>query len=578
MSELMESFRKLAVPYWKSEEKWKALGLLFAIVVMNIGMVFVLVEINLWIKDFYDVLQSVNKARFGPEILRFCLLAGAYIAQAVYALYLSQMLQIRWRNWLTNKYLKDWLDRTTYYRMHFDGAATDNPDQRISEDLNTYTEQTISLGTNLLSSVVSLISFLGILWMLSGSLPIPIGANTTVTIPGYMVWAALIYSIIGTWLTIRVGNPLVRLNFDQQRFEADFRFSMVRVRENSEPIALYRGEQEERTHLQHRFKRLLDNFWKIMKRQKRLSWVTNSYSQAAVIFPLLMAAPRFFSHQMDLGGLMQTADAFGQVQGSFSFLVSSYATIASWHAVINRLIGFSRTMDRLESTELRPATKCLCTPDRAIRIESFNVALPDGRLVVRDLELDIQAGAHLLITGPSGCGKSTLIRAMAGIWPFCEGTALLPESCKIMFLPQKPYLPLGTLSNALCYPHANGYRQEDFERVLEQCGLAHLIQKLDKDKDWAHVLSIGEQQRLAFSRILLVKPDFVFLDEATASVDEKAEAELYKELQENLPCSAVISVGHRATLVAWHSETLTFGGNANWVRSSLGDQRLGVYA
>ncbi len=577
MSEFIEAFRRLAIPYWKSEDKWRAFALLAVIVAFNLGMVYFLVEINHWYNQFYNVLQTFNKAAFIPAILRFCLLAGAYILLAVYMLYLSQMLQIRWRNWLTDKYLKEWLNHKAYYRINFDGAATDNPDQRISEDINSYISQTINLGTSLLSSVVSLFSFLGILWGLSGSLPIPLGAHSF-KIPGYMVWASLVYAVLGTWLTIRVGYPLVRLNFDQQRYEADFRFSMVRVRENSESIALYGVEGQEQTHLMGRFKSLLENFWKIMKRQKRLSWVTNSYSQAAVIFPLLMAAPRFFSHQMDLGGLMQTADAFGQVQGSFSFLVSSYATIASWHAVINRLIGFSRTMDRLESTELRPATKCLCTPDRAIRIESFNVALPDGRLVVRDLELDIQAGAHLLITGPSGCGKSTLIRAMAGIWPFCEGTALLPESCKIMFLPQKPYLPLGTLSNALCYPHANGYRQEDFERVLEQCGLAHLIQKLDKDKDWAHVLSIGEQQRLAFSRILLVKPDFVFLDEATASVDEKAEAELYKELQENLPCSAVISVGHRATLVAWHSETLTFGGNANWVRSSLGDQRLGVYA
>ncbi len=573
MSELMESFRKLAVPYWKSEEKWKALGLLFAIVVMNIGMVFVLVEINLWIKDFYDVLQSVNKARFGPEILRFCLLAGAYIAQAVYALYLSQMLQIRWRNWLTNKYLKDWLDRTTYYRMHFDGAATDNPDQRISEDLNTYTEQTISLGTNLLSSVVSLISFLGILWMLSGSLLIPIGANTTVTIPGYMVWAALIYSIIGTWLTIRVGNPLVRLNFDQQRFEADFRFSMVRVRENSEPIALYRGEQEERTHLQHRFKRLLDNFWKIMKRQKRLSWVTNSYNQAAIIFPLLMAAPRFFSGQMHLGGLMQTVDAFAAVQGALSYLVSSYTTIAKWHAVINRLVGFSRTMDRLEGSELLPEAQHIFTSEKAIKINSMSVYLPNGETLIRDLDLNIEQATRLLITGPPGCGKSTLIRALAGIWPFCRGTITLPESSTMMFLPQKPYLPLGTLSNALSYPHSNGYRQEDLEGVLEQCGLAYLAASLQNEEEWSHALSPGEQQRLAFSKILLVKPDFLFLDEATASVDEQSEASLYELLRKYLPNSAVVSVGHRSTLLAWHSDRLVFDGSAR-VKSDRHQDRL----
>ncbi len=576
MSEFIEAFRKLAMPYWKSEDKWRAYMLLAAIVAFNLGMVYFLVQINLWYRQFYNVLQTLNKVAFIPAIIRFCLLAGAYILLAVYMLYLSQMLQIRWRNWLTDKYLKEWLDHKSYYRINFDGAATDNPDQRISEDINSYIEQTINLGTSLLSSVASLFSFLGILWVLSGSLPIPLGAHSF-KLPGYMVWASLVYAIFGTWLTIRVGNPLVRLNFDQQRFEADFRFSMVRVRENSESIALYGGEDRETTHLMGRFKSLLDNFWKIMKRQKRLSWVTNSYSQAAVIFPLLMAAPRFFSRQMDLGGLMQTVDAFGQVQGALSFLVTSYTAIAAWHAVIDRLIGFSRTMDRLQTSELLPGATCECAPDKAIRIEAFNVSLPDGRRLVRDLQLCIEAGSHLLITGPSGCGKSTLIRALAGIWPFCNGTALLPESSRIMFLPQRPYLPLGTLSNALSYPHANGYRQEDFQRVLEQCGLEHLVQHLDKDEDWTHMLSLGEQQRLAFSRILLVKPDFIFLDEATASVDEESEASLYKELQNSLPCSAVISVGHRGTLVAWHSETLTFGGDANWVKSSLGCQ-CGVHA
>ncbi len=577
MLEFIAAFRRLAIPYWKSEDKWRAFALLAVIIAFNLGMVYFLVEINLWYKGFYNVLQTYNKAAFLPAILRFCLLAGAYIFLAVYMLYLSQMLQIRWRNWLTDKYLKEWLNRKAYYRINFDGAATDNPDQRISEDINSYISQTISLGTGLLNSVATLLSFLGILWVLSGSLPIPLGAHSF-KLPGYMVWLALIYAIFGTWVTILVGNPLVRLNFDQQRYEADFRFSMVRVRENSESIALYGGEGQEQSHLMDRFKSLLENFWKIMKRQKRLSWVTNSYSQAAVIFPLLMAAPLYFAHRIELGGLMQTVDAFGQVQNSLSFLVTSYTTIASWHAVINRLMGFSRTMDRLESSELLPGTRCSCAPDKVIKIEALNVSLPDGKLLVKELQLNIEAGAHLLITGPSGCGKSTLIRALAGIWPFCEGTAILPESSRIMFLPQRPYLPLGALSHALRYPDGNGCRPEELEKVLEQCGLTHLIQDLEKDDDWAHVLSLGEQQRLAFSRILLVKPDFVFLDEATASVDEKSEADLYKQLQENLPCLAVISVGHRTTLSAWHSETLTFDGDANWVVSSAGCPSQGVKA
>lgn len=562
MAELMESFRRLAVPYWKSEDKWKALLLLFAIVAMNLGMVYVLVELNLWIKAFYDVLQATDKARFFPEILRFCLLAGAYTAQAVYSIYLSQMLQIRWRNWLTNKYLQKWLDGKTYYRIRFEGPATDNPDQRISEDINTYTEQTISLGMNLLSSLVTLISFLGILWVLSGSLAIPSDAHTTFHLPGYMVWAALLYSIFGTWLTVRVGNPLVRLNFDQQRFEADFRFSMVRVRESGEPIALYGGEEQELTHLRNRFKSLLDNFWKIMRRQKRLSWVTNSYRQAAIIFPLLMAAPRFFSGHMHLGGLMQTVDAFAAVQGSLSYLVSSYTTIARWQAVIERLLGFSRTMDRLQSSELLPGVQRLPTLEKAITLHSVNIYLPDGAPLLRNLDLNIKQGTRLLVTGPSGCGKSTLIRALAGIWPFCRGKVSLPESSTVLFLPQKPYLPLGTLGKALSYPHLNGYSPQDFERVLEQCRLAYLAAFLQTEEEWSHALSPGEQQRLAFARILLVKPDFLFLDEATASVDEETEAVLYELLRKYLPNSAVVSVGHRGTLLAWHSERLVIRGHS----------------
>ncbi|MGC8491612.1 MAG: ABC transporter ATP-binding protein/permease [Syntrophobacteraceae bacterium] len=561
MAELIESFRRLAVPYWKSEDKWKALLLLFAIVAMNLGMVYVLVELNLWIKTFYDVLQTTDRARFVPEILRFCLLAGAYTAQAVYSLYLSQMLQIRWRNWLTNKYLKEWLDRKTYYRIRFEGQATDNPDQRISEDINTYTEQTINLAMNLLSSLVTLLSFLGILWALSGSLAIPFGARTTFELPGYMVWAALLYSVFGTWLTLRVGNPLVRLNFDQQRFEADFRFSLVRVRENGEPIALYGGEEQEQTHLHNRFKSLLNNFRKIMRRQKRLSWVTNSYRQAAIIFPLLMAAPRFFSGHMHLGGLMQTVDAFAAVQGSLSYLVSSYTTIAKWQAVIDRLLGFSRTMDRLEGPELLPGAQRLSTSEKAIKLHSVSIYHPDGSPLLSNLDLNIKQGTRLLITGPSGCGKSTLIRALAGIWPFCRGKVTLPESSTILFLPQKPYLPLGTLSNALSYPHLNGYTPQDFEQVLEQCRLAHLASSLQSEEEWSHALSPGEQQRLAFARILLVKPDFLFLDEATASVDEETEAALYELLRKYLPDSAVVSVGHRRTLLAWHSVRLVFQGH-----------------
>jgi vitamin B12/bleomycin/antimicrobial peptide transport system ATP-binding/permease protein len=568
-SELLHELRRLTFPYWKSEEKWKAFTLLAVIIILNLGMVYVQVLVNEWLRDFYNVLQALDKAAFLGEILRFCLLAGAYIAQAVYMLYLSQMLQIRWRQWLTDKYLNQWLTHQAYYRINLAVAATDNPDQRISEDLNLYTQLTIDLGTNLLNSLATLVSFLGILWLLSGTLTIQLGAGTVVKFPGYMVWAALFYSILGTWLTIKVGNPLVLLNFNQQRFEADFRFNMVRVRENSESIALYGGEKQEESHLRNRFNILMENFWRIMWRRKRLSWLTNTYSQAAVIFPVLMAAPRFFAGEMHLGGLMQTVGAFAAVHGALSYLITSYTEIAKWHAVIDRLAGFTRVMDGLQSAAFPRGAERIQTSEKVLRTGSLNVSLPNGKLLVKDLDLDIVPGAHLLITGPSGCGKSTLIRSVAGIWPYCSGTVSLPRSSSVMFMPQKPYLPLGSLRNALCYPHQDSHRPEDLEKVLEKCGLGYLAAFLDKDDNWSQVLSLGEQQRLAFSRILLSKPDFIFLDEATASVDEKSEANLYELLTTDLPVSAVTSVGHRSSLLAWHRQKLTFQGDAAWVKSLL---------
>jgi putative ATP-binding cassette transporter len=538
-------------------------------VALNLGIVYVQVLVNMWINDFYNVLQSLDKARFMAELFRFCILATAYIAQSVYMLYLSQMLQIRWRRWLTEEYLKDWLSRQGYYRMQFAEPQTDNPDQRISEDINSFIEITLNLGTTLLSAVATLVSFLAILWQLSGTLSIPLGSLGTLYLPGYMVWAALIYSILGTWLTMRIGNPLILLNFNQQRFEADFRFSMMRIRENSESVALYGGERQEQVHLRDRFRFVIENFWGIMRRQKRLSWLTNTYNQAAVVFPVIMAAPRFFAGQMHLGGLMQTAGAFGNVHSALSYLINSYTTIARWHAVIDRLVGFSRSLEELKTAKLLEGVNRIYIADNALRADSLSVFLPNGKTLINNLKLDIEPETRLLVTGPSGCGKSTLMRAMAGIWPFCKGTILLPERSSIMFLPQKPYLPLGTLRNALCYPHPDGYRPEDLEKVLEKCGLGYLAVSLEKDEDWSHVLSVGEQQRLAFSRVLLVKPDFIFLDEATASLDEKSEAVLYELLQSKLPHSAVTSVGHRSTLLAWHSERLIFEGDATWVKSGL---------
>jgi putative ATP-binding cassette transporter len=376
---------------------------------------------------------------------------------------------------------------------------------------------------------------------------------------------------------MRIGNPLILLNFNQQRFEADFRFSMMRIRENSESVALYGGESQERVHLRDRFRFLLENFWSIMRRQKRLSWLTNTYNQAAIVFPVLMAAPRFFAGQMHLGGLMQTASAFGAVQGALSYLINSYTTIARWHAVMDRLAGFSRSLEELKTSKLLEGVNRIHTPDSALRTDSLSVFLPNGKTLVNNLNLDIKPGTSLLVTGPSGCGKSTLMRAMAGIWPFCKGTITLPERTSIMFLPQKPYLPLGTLRDGLCYPYPEGYQEKDLKETLYICGLQDLIGAIDKTEDWSQVLSLGEQQRLAFSRLMLHKPDYIFLDEATASLDEDSEAALYGLLRRKLPHAAVTSVGHRSTLLAWHTLKLKWERDGTWVQSPRKDNGPGNF-
>ncbi len=567
---LWRRFWSLTVPYWRSEEKWRAFILLAAIMGMNLGMVYVQVLLNLWIKDFYNALQAMNKVLFFTELETFAGLAAAYIIQAVYMLYLDQMLQIQWRCWLTERYLSRWLEHQTYYRMQFLHDQTDNPDQRISEDINSFINFTMSLSTTLLRSVATLVSFVAILWGLSGTLTIPLGPAGTLGIPGYMVWAAIGYSAIGTWLTLRIGNPLVRLNFNQQRFEADFRFSMVRLRENSEGVALYGGESEEKVNFLSRFMAVVNNYWKIMRRQKRLNWLTSGYDQLAVIFPVLMAAPRFFSGQMHLGGLMQTAAAFGSVHSSLSYLVNSYTTIATWTAVVNRLTGFTAAIEQVEGTRKRQELKRLSSPDGSFHVESLNVFLPDRKLLLKDLDLRLEPGASLLITGPSGAGKSTLVRTLAGIWPFASGSILVPERAKVMFLPQKPYLPLGTLRQALSNPHGLIRSEPQLQKILDLCHLAHLSMVLDQTDNWAQSLSLGEQQRIAFARVFLQRPDYVFLDEATASLDEEMENWLYRLLRLQMNHSTVISVGHRSTLVEWHESSLKLQGDGNWVISSTG--------
>jgi len=555
LRELLQDTWTLIRPYWFSEDRWAGRGLLVLVIGLNLGIVYINVLLNQWNNAFYNALQDKNFTVFWSQLVRFTWLAALFIVAAVYQIYLNQMLQIRWRRWLTERYLGAWLADGAYYRMQLTAAETDNPDQRIAEDLRLFVGATLTLGIGGMRAVVTLVAFLGILWGLSGSITVPIGSGWT--IPGYMVWAALLYAIVGTWLTNLIGRPLVRLNFDQQRYEADFRFSLVRFRENAEGVALYRGEADELRNFRERFGEVVGNWWAIMRRQKRLTWFTAGYGQAAIIFPFVVAAPRYFRGEMQLGGLMQVASAFGQVQDSLSFIISAYTDIAQWRSVVQRLVGFERALARMRADAASDGVRQRPGTGEALALDRVDLKLPGGRPLVEGATLDFQPGDSALISGPSGVGKSTLFRAIAGIWPFGTGDISLPRGGRVLFLPQKPYLPIGTLREVVSYPTPpGGIDDTTLREALEAVGLPALTGRLGEHAHWALALSPGEQQRIAFARALVQKPAWLFLDEATSALDEESEVRLYTLLRARLPGVTVVSVGHRSTLRPFHARSL----------------------
>lgn len=544
----------LTKSYWQSEEKKKAFFLLGCIIALTLGVVYMLVLLNQWNNSFYSALQNYDAKKIFDELIHFSWLAAIYILLAVYSYYLQQTLILNWRRWLTTRFIDIWLQNKTYYNLQMFGKDTDNPDQRISEDVRQFVEMTLSFGIGILKAFCTFASFVVILYNLSGSLSFTFMGKTW-TINGYMLWASLIYSVIGTYITHIVGRKLVKINFIQQKYEADFRFSMIRLRESAESVAFYRGEAQEGSVFKQRFKMLLDNFWKLVNKQKQLVFLNSGYSQIAIIFPFVVAMNRYLTKEVTLGGLMQVASAFGRVQDSLSYFVDMYSSIAQWQAVVMRLTYFGRHMHEVSQQAERFHVERFAAAD-VVEVDNMQINLPDGKPLLEHISFTLHPGHNVLIKGVSGSGKSTLLRAISGIWPFVDGKIFLPERDKLMFIPQKPYLPLGTLRAALNYPGNKPIDDTELIYLMDLCQIGYLKDKLDLEADWSHVLSVGEQQRLAFVRAHIQQPQWLFLDEATSALDEDTEATMYSLLQERLQQTTVVSVGHRSTLNKYHELVL----------------------
>ena len=550
--------------YWQSGYKKSAYAFLASVLIMSMMLVGMDVIFTNWYNHFYNALQDYDWRGAFDLIVVFIFLASCNIVLAVYRYYLQNFLGLRWRHWLTNQFLNRWLTNRSYYYLEDFYDTTDNPDQRIQEDIHSLVNLSLSLLVGILSAIVTISAFIFILWTLSGTIKIPLGHFGTLNVPGYLVWVAIIYAVIGTTVTFKIGRPLVMLNFEQQRREANFRFAAIDLRSHAEHVALYRGEEHQKTILQRIFGGVLENWYAIIIRQKLLLWFTAGYNQVSVILPLAVALPNYFNKVFKLGGLIQTLSAFGRIQDALSFIVNSYTTIAEWQAVMRRLLTFLNRINEVEQEALKSNKFSYSTnSNRSVIVEDVNIFTPSGEQILKNISQEFMHGYHYWVKGNSGIGKSTFVRAIAGIWPYGIGKISLPDKQNVMYIPQRSYMPLGTLQEALLFPdNVLPVSEQDLIELLKDCDLPNLANELHHATVWSEHLSPGELQRIAFVRVLLHKPDWVVLDESTSALDLAHEKQLYKLLKERLPHCSIISIGHRPSLDEHHDYVVDLSVNS----------------
>lgn len=560
-------FWQLLKPYWTSEEKWTAFAFLALNVLGTVVGVRASVALNACNKDFFDALQNFNKTALTTALLHFAAILAVLIFVYGYAFYFNGLLCIRWRRWLTKNYLNKWLSNHLHYQLQLQSNNVDNPDQRISEDLEKFPEITLMVIFMIFHASLTLISFGYILWNLSGSLTIPIGI-LHIVIPGYLFWGALLYGVLGTVVTGWIGKKLANLDYQQQRFNADFRFSLVRLRESSEQIAMYNGESVEKEKFSNLFSRIYHNFMSITTLRKRLTFFTSGYNTAAYMLGILMAIPLYLQKKVQLGGMMQISGAFGSVLTAFSMFINSFSMFAEWRSVVFRLTEFNKSID---ITIQAQSSLAINEHDHSdIVIKNLTLSLPDSTPILNNINLTFHSGDMILLCGPSGMGKSTLLRTLAKLWPYGDGEIQMPRNKIIFFLPQKPYLPLGSLQEILVYPYKQDFNVNIINKTIQICALTKFQHRLDEVRNWSQELSLGEQQLISFARVFLHNPDVIFLDESTSALDEQTETLIYENLEKFLPHATIISIGHRSSLQRFHKKIIMLPGNDKELKFAMG--------